>query len=176
MAIAGALAVGMIAGAGLLYANRDAIFKAAAPEPPAKSELAHFAQGSLSRLETPAVLAPAPGWKLPGPCGSELSCCFWWFMARCSWELGPTTRLADQAGFGPRYGASGVSRRADGAVRQAVETATLTFVKAKCQERAAKMGEEGEEAARSFDETREQLLEGLDKARRLVKQAKFMRL
>ena len=36
------------------------------------------------------------------------------------------------------------------------------------------MGEEGEEAARSFDETREQLLEGLDKARRLVKQAKFM--
>lgn len=36
------------------------------------------------------------------------------------------------------------------------------------------MGEEGEEAARSFDETREQLLEGLDKARKLVKQARFM--
>ena len=43
MAIAGALAVGMIAGAGLLYANRDAFFKAAAPAPPAKSELARFA-------------------------------------------------------------------------------------------------------------------------------------
>lgn len=60
MAIAGALAVGMIAGAGLLYANRDAFFKAAAPEPPAKSELARFARGSLTRLETPAALVPAP--------------------------------------------------------------------------------------------------------------------
>ena len=60
IAIAGALAVGMIAGAGLLYANRDAIFKAAAPEPPAKSELARFARGSLTRLETPAALVSAP--------------------------------------------------------------------------------------------------------------------
>ena len=62
MAIAGALAVGMIAGAGLLYANRDAFFKTATPEPPAKSELARFARGSLTRLETPAALAPAPGY------------------------------------------------------------------------------------------------------------------
>lgn len=62
MAIAGALAVGVIAGAGLLYANRAAFFKAAAPEPPAKSELARFAKGSLTRLETPAVLAPAPAY------------------------------------------------------------------------------------------------------------------
>jgi hypothetical protein len=36
------------------------------------------------------------------------------------------------------------------------------------------MGEDGKEAALSFDETREQLLEGLDNARRLVEQAKFM--
>ena len=62
MAIAGALAVGMIAGAGLLYANRDAFFKAATPEPPAKSELARFATGSLTRLETPAALVVAPAY------------------------------------------------------------------------------------------------------------------
>ena len=36
------------------------------------------------------------------------------------------------------------------------------------------MGEEGEDAALSFDETRERLLEGLDNARRLVAQARFM--
>ena len=60
MAVAAALAVGMIAGAGLLYANRDAFFKAAAPEPPAKSELARFATGSLTRLETPAAIPVAP--------------------------------------------------------------------------------------------------------------------
>ena len=60
IAIAGALVIGMIVGAGLLYANRDAFFKAAAPEPPAKSELARFATGSLTRLETPAALATAP--------------------------------------------------------------------------------------------------------------------
>lgn len=36
------------------------------------------------------------------------------------------------------------------------------------------MGEDGEEAVLSFDETREQLLEGLGNARRLVEQAKFM--
>ncbi|HYC68181.1 TlpA disulfide reductase family protein [Brevundimonas sp.] len=60
MAIAGALVIGMIVGAGLLYANRDAFFKAAAPAPPARSELARFAKGSLTRLETPAALATAP--------------------------------------------------------------------------------------------------------------------
>ena len=36
------------------------------------------------------------------------------------------------------------------------------------------MGEDGEEPALSFDETREQLLEGLDNARRLVRQARLM--
>lgn len=60
MAIAGALAVGTIVGAGLLYANRDAIFKAAPPQPPAKSDLARFARGSLVRLETPADIPVAP--------------------------------------------------------------------------------------------------------------------
>ena len=60
IAIAGALVIGMIVGAGLLYANRDAFFKAATPEPPAKSELARFATGSLTRLETPAATPMAP--------------------------------------------------------------------------------------------------------------------
>ena len=60
IAIAGALAVGMIVGAGLLYVNRDAFFKAATPEPAAKSELARFATGSLTRLETPAETPMAP--------------------------------------------------------------------------------------------------------------------
>ena len=62
IAIAGALAVGMIVGAGLLYANRDAFFKAATPEPAAKSELARFATGTLKRLQTPAELTPAPAY------------------------------------------------------------------------------------------------------------------
>ena len=62
IAIAGALAVGMIVGAGLLYANRDAFFKAATPEPAAKSELARFATGSLTRLETPRATPMAPAY------------------------------------------------------------------------------------------------------------------
>ena len=60
IAIAAALAVGMIVGAGLLYANRDAFFKAATPEPAAKSALARFATGSLTRLETPEATPMAP--------------------------------------------------------------------------------------------------------------------
>ena len=60
IAIAGALAIGMIVGAGLLYANRDAFFKAATPEPGAKSELARFATGSLTRLETLKATPIAP--------------------------------------------------------------------------------------------------------------------
>jgi len=60
IAIAGALAVGMIVGAGLLYANRDAFFKAATPEPAAKSALARFATGSLTRLETLEATPMAP--------------------------------------------------------------------------------------------------------------------
>lgn len=62
LAIAGALAIGVIVGAGLLYANRDAFFKAAAPAPPATSELARFATGSLTRLETPADTPMAPAY------------------------------------------------------------------------------------------------------------------
>lgn len=61
-AIAAALVIGMIAGAGLLYANRDAFFKDAAPVPAAKSELARFATGSLTRLETPAAIPAAPAY------------------------------------------------------------------------------------------------------------------
>ncbi|GLS02431.1 thiol:disulfide interchange protein [Brevundimonas denitrificans] len=60
IAIAGALAVGMVVGAGLLYANRDAFFKAATPEPAAKSALARFATGSLTRLETLEATPMAP--------------------------------------------------------------------------------------------------------------------
>ena len=60
IAIAGALAVGMIVGAGLLYANRDAFFKAATPEPAVKGELARFATGSLTRLETLKATPMAP--------------------------------------------------------------------------------------------------------------------
>ena len=73
MAIAGALVIGMIVGAGLLYANRDAFFKAAAPEPPAKSELARFAKGSLTRLETPAALVPAPDYVFKTRDGGDAS-------------------------------------------------------------------------------------------------------
>ncbi|WP_439478792.1 TlpA family protein disulfide reductase [Brevundimonas sp.] len=60
IAIAAALAAGMIVGAGLLYANRDAFFKVATPEPAAKSALARFAIGSLTRLETLAATPMAP--------------------------------------------------------------------------------------------------------------------
>ena len=62
IAIAGALVIGMIVGAGLLYANRDAFFKAATPEPAAKSELARFATGSLTRLETLEATPMAPAY------------------------------------------------------------------------------------------------------------------
>ena len=54
------LLVVLIGGAALLYANRDAIFKAAEPAPAEKSELKRFAVGSLARLETPKALTVAP--------------------------------------------------------------------------------------------------------------------
>lgn len=71
IAIAGALAVGMIAGAGLLYANRDAFFKAATPEPAAKSELARFATGSLTRLETLKATPMAPDYVFKNRDGAD---------------------------------------------------------------------------------------------------------
>ncbi|MEY4242409.1 MAG: hypothetical protein RJA14_2105, partial [Pseudomonadota bacterium] len=43
IAIAGGLLAGALIGGGLVYVNRDAFFKAATPEPAAKSELARFA-------------------------------------------------------------------------------------------------------------------------------------
>ncbi|RZJ94247.1 MAG: TlpA family protein disulfide reductase [Brevundimonas sp.] len=60
LVIAAALAVGAIGGGAWLYANRDAVFKGAEAAAPAKSDLARFAQGSLTRLETPAETPPAP--------------------------------------------------------------------------------------------------------------------
>jgi len=73
IAIAGALAVGMIVGAGLLYANRDAFFKAATPEPAAKSELARFATGSLTRLETPRATPMAPAYVFKNRDGADVT-------------------------------------------------------------------------------------------------------
>ena len=61
-AIAGVLLVGVIGGAAVLYANPGLIDKAVAPEPPAKSALAHFAAGPIARLETPAALEAAPAY------------------------------------------------------------------------------------------------------------------
>ena len=60
IAIAGGLLAGALIGGGLVYVNRDAFFKAATPEPAAKSELARFATGSLTRLETLKATPLAP--------------------------------------------------------------------------------------------------------------------
>lgn len=60
IAIAGGLLAGALIGSGLVYVNRDAFFKAATPEPAAKSELARFATGSLTRLETLKATPLAP--------------------------------------------------------------------------------------------------------------------
>jgi len=60
IAIAGGLLAGALIGGGLVYVNRDAFFKAATPEPAAKSELARFATGSLTRLETLRATPMAP--------------------------------------------------------------------------------------------------------------------
>jgi thiol-disulfide isomerase/thioredoxin len=60
IAIAGGLLAGALIGGGLVYVNRDAFFKAATPEPAAKSELARFATGSLTRLETAKATPMAP--------------------------------------------------------------------------------------------------------------------
>lgn len=72
-AIAAALVIGMIAGAGLLYANRDAFFKAATPAPAAKSELARFATGSLTRLETPEATPMAPDYVFKTRDGADVT-------------------------------------------------------------------------------------------------------
>lgn len=73
IAIAGALVIGMIVGAGLLYANRAAFFKAATPAPVAKSELARFATGSLTRLETPAAIPVAPAYVFKSRDGTDVT-------------------------------------------------------------------------------------------------------
>ncbi|WP_439470801.1 TlpA family protein disulfide reductase [Brevundimonas sp.] len=61
-AVAGVLLIGVIGGAAVLYANPALLDKGAAAEPPAKSELARFATGTIARLETPAALEPAPAY------------------------------------------------------------------------------------------------------------------
>ncbi|MCS6626204.1 TlpA family protein disulfide reductase [Roseibacterium beibuensis] len=61
-AVAGVLLVGVIGGAALLYAKPGLFDKAAEPAPPARSELARFATGSIARLETPAALETAPAY------------------------------------------------------------------------------------------------------------------
>lgn len=61
--IAGGVLLAGAGGLALLYANKGGPLKdsAAVAEAEAKSDLARFAVGPLARLETPAVLAPAPG-------------------------------------------------------------------------------------------------------------------
>ncbi len=72
-AVAGVLLVGVIGGAALLYANPGLLDKAAAPAPPAKSELARFASGSIARLETPAKLETAPDYVFKTREGADTS-------------------------------------------------------------------------------------------------------
>ena len=59
-AIAVVLSILVIGAAAWLYANKDAVFKAAVPAVATQSELARFATGSLAALDTPATLTPAP--------------------------------------------------------------------------------------------------------------------
>lgn len=71
IAIAGGLLAGALIGGGLVYVNRDAFFKAATPEPAAKSELARFATGSLTRLETPKATPMAPDYVFKNRDGAD---------------------------------------------------------------------------------------------------------
>lgn len=71
---AGVAAILLIGGTGvgaLLYASPGLISKAAAPAAEQKSELARFATGPLSRLETPARLEPAPDHVFSGADGAD---------------------------------------------------------------------------------------------------------
>lgn len=71
IAIAGGLLAGALIGGGLVYVNRDAFFKAATPEPAAKSELARFATGSLTRLETLKATPMAPDYVFKNRDGAD---------------------------------------------------------------------------------------------------------
>ena len=73
IAIAGGLLAGALIGGGLVYVNRDAFFKAATPEPAAKSELARFATGSLTRLETPKATPMAPNYVFKTRDGADVT-------------------------------------------------------------------------------------------------------
>jgi thiol-disulfide isomerase/thioredoxin len=70
-AVAGVLLIGVIGGAAVLYANPALLDKAATAEPPAKSELARFATGTIARLETPAALEPAPAYVFKARDGAD---------------------------------------------------------------------------------------------------------
>lgn len=58
--IAGVVLLAAVGGVALLYANKAGPLKDSAPAAEAKGDLARFAVGPLARLETPAVLTPAP--------------------------------------------------------------------------------------------------------------------
>jgi thiol-disulfide isomerase/thioredoxin len=73
IAIAGGLLAGALIGGGLVYVNRDAFFKAATPEPAARSELARFATGSLTRLETPEATPMAPAYVFKTRDGADVT-------------------------------------------------------------------------------------------------------
>lgn len=64
---------GALIGGGLVYVNRDAFFKAATPEPAAKSELARFATGSLTRLETLKATPMAPDYVFKTRDGADVT-------------------------------------------------------------------------------------------------------
>lgn len=69
--IVGALLVGAVSGAALLYANPGRIDKAPGSATPAESPLAVFATGPIAALEAPAALQPAPAYVFKAADGAD---------------------------------------------------------------------------------------------------------